>query len=422
MRKRGGDEPGRGTELYGERLLATIVEAVPEIIWVKSAEDYRLVLVNKAGEDFFGVPRARLLGKTDYDLFPIEYADGFTATDRSALSSREPVDIPEQEIVSPVRGVRVIQTTKLPIYDDRGQPRYVVGISRDITERHAARERNDLERQLQEARRMEAVGHLAAGIAHDFNNLLTVIMGAGTLLLEEVGPDRTERRDIEDIVASAHRGADLTRQLLAFSRRQSLQPRVLDLNGVVANVGRLLQRLIGENVELLTARASESSFVRADPCELEQVIANLVINARDAMPDGGTLTLATENVVLDDQFARSHPGARVGPHVMLAVSDTGTGMSEAVKARLFEPFFSTKAPGKGTGLGLSTVQGIVRRSDGYIVAESELGRGTTFRIYLPRVLRFDSTPLAEVTSRMSPGGRETIVVVQVSPGIEPELS
>jgi len=390
MREREDSEPGREMEHYGERLLATIVEAVPDIIWVKSAENLRLVLLNKAGEDFFGVPRARLLGKTDYDLFPVEHADAFTATDRAALSGCTPLEIPEQEIVSPAKGVRVIQTTKLPICDDRGRPRFLVGISHDITERQAARERHDLERQLQEARRMEAVGHLAAGIAHDFNNLLTVIMGAGTLLLEVVGPERSERRDVEDIVASARRGADLTRQLLAFSRRQALQPCVLDLNGVVANVERLLRRLlIGENVQFITARAGESSFVRADPGELEQVIANLVINARDAMPDGGTLTLATENVVLDDQFARAHPGARVGPHVLLSVSDTGTGMSETVKSHLFEPFFSTKAPGKGTGLGLSTVQGIVRRSDGFIVAESELGRGTTFRIYLPRVLRFD---------------------------------
>ena len=389
MQERGGDEPDIEREPCGERLLATIVEAVPDIIWVKRAEDFRLVLLNKAGEDFFGVPRAGLLGKTDYDLFPVEQADGFAASDRAALSSCTPIDIPGQEIVSPAKGVRVIQTTKLPICDDGGRPRYLVGISRDITERQAARERDDLERQLREARRMEAVGHLAAGIAHDFNNLLTVIMASGTLLLEEMGPDRAERRDIEDIVASARRGADLTHQLLAFSRRQSLQLRVLDLNGVVANVERLLRRLIGENVELLTARTSESSFVRADPGQLEQVIANLVINARDAMPDGGTLTLATENVVLDDRFARAHPGARIGPHVMLSVSDTGTGMGEAVKAHLFEPFFSTKAPGRGTGLGLSTVQSIVRRSEGFIVTESELGRGTTFLIYLPRVLRFD---------------------------------
>ena len=259
---------------------------------------------------------------------------------------------------------------------------------------------------------MEAVGHLAGGIAHDFNNMLTVIMGAGALLLDEVGPDRPERRDVEDIVASAQHGAALTRQLLAFIRREVLPPRVLDLNAVVANVERLLRRLIGEDVQLLTVRSSEDSLVRADPGQLEQVIANLAINARDAMPGGGALTLSTENVVLDERFVKAHPGARLGPHVKLSVSDTGTGMSQAVKARLFEPFFSTKGPGKGTGLGLSTVYEIVQQSDGYIAADSELGRGTTFRIYLPRVLSFERTSAVEPTSPTDLHGTETIVVVE----------
>lgn len=401
-----------GDSRHDEGLLSTIVEAVPDIIWVKEATDLRLVLLNKAGEEFFGVSREHLLGKTDHDLFAADQADAFVATDRAALTGGAPIEVPATEIVSRAWGRRVVQTTKLPIFDDAGRPRFLVGISRDVTEREAACDRHDLERQLQEARRMEAVGHLAAGIAHDFNNLLTVIMGAGALLLDEVDPARWERRDIEDIVTAALRGADLTRQLLAFSRRQVLQPRVLDLNSVVTNVERLLRRLIGEHVQLLTVRASEDSHVRGDPGQLEQIIANLAINARDAMPDGGTLTLTTENVVLDDRFVRAHPGARVGPHVMLAVSDTGTGMSDTVKAHLFEPFFSTKAPGKGTGLGLSTVHGIVRRSDGYIVADSELGQGTTFRIYLPRVLRFELTPPDEPTLRASLRGTETVLVVE----------
>jgi two-component system, cell cycle sensor histidine kinase and response regulator CckA len=406
----GGTTIGMGG--HGERLLSTIVEVVPDIIWVKDADDLRLVLVNKAGEDFFGESRDRLLGKTDHELFPADLADAFVATDRAALSDGAPLDIPEQEVISPARGVRVIQTTKFPISDDGGTVRFLVGISRDITEREAARDRNDLERQLQEARRMEAVGHLATGIAHDFNNLLTVIMGAGALLLDETGQARCDRRDVEDIIAAAHRGADLTRQLLAFSRRQVVQPRVLDLNSVVANVERLLRRLMSENVQLLTVRGDEDSYVRADPGQLEQIIANLSINARDAMPNGGTLTLATENVLLDEQFVRARPGARMGPHVLLSVCDTGTGMNDAVKAHLFEPFFSTKEPGKGTGLGLSTVHSIVQRSDGYVEAESEEGRGTTFRIYLPRVLRFELAAPGEPTLRTSLRGTETVIVVE----------
>jgi two-component system, cell cycle sensor histidine kinase and response regulator CckA len=396
----------------GLRLLAAIIECVPDIILVKDADNLRLVLTNRSGEEFFGVPRARLLGKSDHDLFPVDQADAFASTDRAVLAAGESVAIPGEEILSPARGMRVMHTTKFPIADESGRARYLVSVSRDITGREDARDRDDLERQLQEARRMEAVGHLAGGIAHDFNNLLTVIMGAGALLLDEVGPDRPERRDVEDIVASAQHGAALTRQLLAFIRREELEPRVLDLNAVVANIERLLRRLIGEDVQLLTVRSSEDSLVRADPGQLEQVIANLAINARDAMPGGGALTLTTENVVLDERFVRAHPGARLGPHVKLSVSDTGTGMSQAVKARLFDPYFSTKAPGKGTGLGLSTVYGIVQQSDGYITVDSELGRGTTFRIYLPRVLSFERTPPSEPTCPMDLNGTETVVVVE----------
>jgi PAS domain S-box-containing protein len=404
--------PNRDVRDDGLRLLAAIIECVPDIILVKDADALRVVLTNRAGEEFFGVPRARLLGKSDHDLFPIAQADSFASTDRAVLAAGESVAIPGEEIFSPSRGMRVMHTTKFPIADENGVPRYLVSVSRDITGREEARDRNDLERQLQEARRMEAVGHLAGGIAHDFNNLLTVIMGAGALLLDEVGPERPERRDVEDIVASAQHGAALTRQLLAFIRREVLQPRVVDLNAVVANIERLLRRLIGEDIQLLTVRSSEDSLVRADPGQLEQVIANLAINARDAMPGGGALTLSVENVVLDDRFVQAHAGSRVGPHVKLSVSDTGTGMSHAVMARLFEPYFSTKPPGRGTGLGLSNVFGIVQQSDGYITADSELGRGTTFRIYLPRVLSFERVPHAEPPKAVELHGTETIIVVE----------
>jgi two-component system, cell cycle sensor histidine kinase and response regulator CckA len=405
-------EPYRDVRDDGLRLLAAIIECVPDIILVKDADTLRLVLTNRAGEQFFGVPRARLLGKSDHDLLPVEQADAFASTDRAVLAAGESVAIPGEEILSPSRGMRVMHTTKFPIADESGTPRYLVSVSRDITGREDARDRNDLERQLQEARRMEAIGHLAGGIAHDFNNLLTVIMGAGALLLDEVAPERPERRDIEDIVASAQHGAALTRQLLAFMRREMLEPRVLDLNGVVANIERLLRRLIGEDVQLLTVRSSEDSLVRADPGQLEQVIANLAINARDAMPGGGAITLSVENVVLDDRFVCAHPGSTPGPHVKLSVTDTGTGMSQAVKARLFEPYFSTKAPGSGTGLGLSTVFGIVQQSEGFIAADSELGRGSTFRIYLPRVLSFERSPQAEPPNKTVLRGSETIVLVE----------
>jgi CheY-like chemotaxis protein len=263
---------------------------------------------------------------------------------------------------------------------------------------------------------MEAVGRLAGGIAHDFNNLLTVILGSGQLLLEEVGRERPERRDLEDIVKSAQRAAELTRQLLAFSRRQVLEPQVFDLNAVLANIERLLRRLIGEDLNLLTVPCRYPGLVRADPGQLEQVIANLAVNARDAMPNGGTLTIATSSVTLDESFARDHPGAGPGPHVMLSVTDTGSGMSGDVMAHLFEPFFTTKEPGKGTGLGLSTVYGIVRQSGGFIWAESEPGRGSTFRICLPRVSPEGATR-HDVIRSGELHGSETVLVAEDSKAV-----
>jgi PAS domain S-box-containing protein len=398
-----------------ERLLRGIVEHIPHMIFVKDAQDLRFVLFNRAGEELLGVPRDQMLGKSDFDLFPRDQAQFFVTKDREVLSSGRLLDIPEEEILSPSKGMRVLHTKKVPILDGRGRPRYLLGMSEDITERKAAEnERSELARQLQEAQKMEAVGRLAGGIAHDFNNLLTVIMGSGQLLLEELGRDRPERRDIEDIVKSAQRAAELTRQLLAFSRRQVLEPRVLDVNAVVGNIERLLRRLIGEDINLLTVLARNAGLVRADPGQLEQVIANLAVNARDAMPNGGTLTIATANVTLDEAFVREHSDAGPGPHVMLSVSDTGAGMSADVKARLFEPFFTTKESGKGTGLGLSTVYGIVRQSGGSISVESGLGRGTTFRILLPRVLDAEASAPGDTSHPGTLRGTETVLVAEDS--------
>ncbi len=239
--------------------------------------------------------------------------------------------------------------------------------------------------QLTQAQKMEAIGRLAGGVAHDFNNLLTVMTGRCQLTLARLRPDDPVCRDIELIRKTADRAAALTRQLLAFSRKQMLQPKVLDLNAVVKDMHAMLRRLIGEDIDLVIAPGSGLGRIKADPGQLEQVIVNLVINSRDAMPQGGRLVLETASVELDDAFVWQHPGARPGPHVMLAVSDTGCGMDAKTQAHLFEPFFTTKEKGKGTGLGLSTVYGIVKQHDGYISVESEPGRGSTFKIYLPRV-------------------------------------
>jgi PAS domain S-box-containing protein len=283
----------------------------------------------------------------------------------------------------------------------------------DITERRAAEAgRAQLEAQLRQAQKMEAVGQLAGGVAHDFNNLLAVIMGHSDLMLSVIDERDPLHQDAEAIRQASERAASLTHQLLAFSRRQLLQPQVVDLNALVEKMAGMLRRLIGEPIGLDTQLTPALGRVSADPGQIEQVVMNLALNARDAMPDGGRLLLATTNAVLDREFAERHPGAGLGPQVVLTVRDTGAGMSAETQARIFEPFFTTKEPGKGTGLGLSTVYGIVKQHRGYVGVQSAPGEGTTFRIYLPRV-DAEPAPVPVGAGRAtSPGGSETILLVE----------
>ena len=292
--------------------------------------------------------------------------------------------------------------------DDTGRSPRIVGTVQDVTERR------ELQEQLQQSQKMEAVGQLAGGVAHDFNNVLTAIKSFSELIALELADDSPLRDDVREITAAADRAAALTRHLLAFSRRQMLQPVVLDPNQVIEGLTKMLARLLGGEVRCETSLAPDLGRVLADPGQLEQVLINLAVNARDAMPNGGTLTLETANTIVDERHANRLSGvesAEPGEYVVLAVSDTGTGMDSATRARIFEPFFTTKEAGKGTGLGLSTVYGIVRQSGGYVSVYSEVGRGTAFRIYLPLARGEVHAQAPKVVAEPLPQGKETILLV-----------
>lgn len=292
-----------------------------------------------------------------------------------------------------------------------GEPPFMIFMVEDITERKR------LENHFLQSQKMETVGRLAGGISHDFNNILTVIKGYSQLLLSELNEDHPLRENLEEIKKATERAEDLTRQLLAFSRRQVMEMKVIGLNHLIKNLEKMLRRVIGEDIELTTVLTDDLGRIKTDPAQIEQVILNLAVNARDAMPSGGKLTLETTNVELDKDYAHTHISVAPGRYVMLSVSDTGCGMTPEVKERIFEPFFTTKGQGKGTGLGLSTVYGIVKQSGGNIWVYSEPGEGTTFKIYIPRVEEeIDALPSQEEILDL-PKGNETVLLVEDDPSV-----
>jgi signal transduction histidine kinase len=279
------------------------------------------------------------------------------------------------------------------------------------------KEQKQLEERLRQAHKMEAVGRLAGGVAHDFNNLLTVIRGNSDLLIDREGIDNFQKRCLEQIQKASNRAVSMTRQLLAFSRMQVLQPRILDLNGIVAEMGKMLPRLIGEHIEYSFLADPSLASVKADPGQIEQVILNLAVNARDAMPNGGSLVVRTKNIEVGEAEAANRPPMQPGSYVMLSVTDTGHGMDDATKVHIFEPFFTTKEVGKGTGLGLATVYGVVKQSGGFIWLNSSAGKGTTFEIYLPQATGVVAKPDVEEKRSPVPQGTETILVVEDEAGV-----
>src|SRR2546421_3075940 len=386
-----------------ETTYRSLVEDSPFGIF-QSAPDGRLIAVNPALVSILGYDsETELLQRnvaSDIYVDPAERARLIEeVTHRGSVSAESVWRRKDGKTVTVRQTGRVVR-------DAQGRVEYFNVIVEDITAHKL------LEAQFRQAQKMEAVGRLAGGIAHDFNNLLTAILGSADLLLDTLAPDAPEREDLEDIRKAAKRAADLTRQLLAFSRQQVLAPQVLDVNELVANMEKLLRRLIGEDVELRTALASGLGAVKADPGQLEQVIVNLAVNARDAMPQGGRLTIETGNVELDQAYAEQHFPAQPGPYVLLAVSDTGTGMDAATLSRIFEPFFTTKEKGKGTGLGLATVYGVVKQSGGYIWVYSEPGQGTSFKVYLPRVAEAPEPARPDVAAAAPLRGSETVLLVE----------
>ena len=368
------------------RILATLIEASPLAIVTFDPEGI-VTMWNPAAERIFGWSESEALG-TRLPFVPAEKQEEFLGLRRRALLGEvftEPELHRRRADGSPI----VVSVSTSPLRRTDGTIYGIMSILMDVTERKAAEETRDrltmVEEQLRQSQKMEAVGRLAGGVAHDFNNLLTAISGYSDLLLHRLPEYSTLRRDVEEIRKAGDRAAALTHQLLAFSRRQVLQPKVLDLNVVVTNMGPMLRRLVGGDIELSTDLSPSLSRVKADPGQIGQVIVNLAVNARDAMPDGGRITIATADAELSHAYAAAHPEVRPGPHVLLSVADTGQGMSDETQAHLFEPFFTTKERGKGTGLGLATVYGIVQQSGGHIRVNSAADRGSTFLIYLPRV-------------------------------------
>jgi two-component system cell cycle sensor histidine kinase/response regulator CckA len=399
-----------------EEIDCEIVETANEEVWYRSLVENAIDIiythdlagnytsVNKAVERITGYSPDEALRMNFANIIVPEYRAKAHEMITRKLKG-DPETFYELEIIAK-NGRRVALEVNTRVLVQNGVPSGIQGIARDVTQR------KQLELQLRQSQKMEAIGRLAGGVAHDFNNMLTAIAGYSDLTLQKLGSDDPLRRNIEEIKRAAERSAGLTKQLLAFSRKQVLQLKIFDINIAVKGMGEMVRRLIGEHIELRTDLELDLQPTLVDPGQIEQVIMNIVVNARDAMPKGGKLTIETANVYLDQDFADRHAPTPPGQYVMLSISDTGCGMDQETRGQVFEPFFTTKDVHKGTGLGLATVYGIVKQSDGYIWVYSEAGVGTTFKIYLPPVAEHALSTVAKTTKSEIKRGNETILLVE----------
>ena len=388
----------------------TLVENIPQRIFTKDIDS----VYQSCNENFardIAITPDQIAGKTDYDFFPRELADKYRADDDRILETGQTEAIEEK--YSPAGQEVWIQTIKTPIRQEDGRIVGLLGVFWDITARKRAEaEREKLQAQLNQAQKMEAVGRLAGGVAHDYNNVLGVIIGYSELAMEKVAADDPLREDLNEIHSAAKRSRDITRQLLAFARKETIAPEVMDLNATVKNMLTILRKLIGEDIDLAWHPGKVPGPVLMDPSQLDQILANLCINARDAIADIGRITIETGTATIDADYCAEHAEFIPGEFVLLVVSDDGCGMDRGTVEHIFEPFFTTKGVGKGTGLGLSTVYGIVKQNNGFINVYSEPDRGTTFRIYLPGHSGDISEKPRPIDEQMVNGSGETVLVVE----------
>jgi PAS domain S-box-containing protein len=388
---------------HSQEKYSKMIHSSPDAITLRSLPERRYIEVSDGFTRLTGYTAEEVIGKTPAEVGI--WSDDSPHTEILENLQRDG-EVREVEFGFRTKSGEHRYATVSAVRLTLGKDAYMLSTSRDITERRS------LEKQVLQSQKMEAIGRLAGGVAHDFNNLLGVVLGQAELLQAEFQNNSSVHRRAEAIEQAGRRAAELTKQLLAFSRQQFTEPRVVDTNAIIQDIEKLLKRLIGEDVELTIHLGPNAGNIKVDPSQLEQILMNLAVNARDAMPGGGKLIVETACVELDETYSRQHLGAKAGDFLMLAVSDTGTGMDPQTLARVFEPFFTTKMEGRGTGLGLSTVYGIVKQNNGYIMTYSEVGHGTTFRIYFPRVRETPELRNKKPHVGEAARGSETILIVE----------